>query len=94
MAAELGRQAFMRAPAGPVPLASSVSDLAEELAALIELNGRTINAAELIDRRIKAHALAWHRRPMDLTLEVAREWDRLGISRMLTQFGPLGDGQA
>lgn len=79
-------------PRGPVPLASSVSDLAEELAALIELNGKTLHTADLLNGRIKAHADAWHQTPTHVMLAVAREWDRLGISRMAAQFGPLGDG--
>lgn len=75
-----------------IGLATSVADLAEELAGLIELNGRTMHAAKLIDGRIKVHAAAWHRDPTNLMLAVAREWDRLGIARMAAGFGPLGDG--
>lgn len=79
-------------PAGPAPLASSVSDLAEELAGLIELNGQTQHAAALIGQRLRLHAEAWHQTPTSLMLAVAREWDRLGIARMRTQYGPLGGG--
>lgn len=76
----------------PVPLASSVPDLAEELFALIELNGQTPLATRLIGRRLRQHAAEWHRNPTNLMLEVAREWDRLGLVRMPVAAGPLGDG--
>lgn len=79
-------------PAGPIPLASSVSDLAEELAYIIELNGQTMQAAAIIGQRVQAHADAWHQTPTHVMLAVAREWDRLGISRIDAGWGPLGDG--
>ena len=76
----------------PVPLARNVADLAEELFALIEINGQTQLAAQLVGGRLREHARAWRRDPTNLMLEVAREWDRLGLVRMSVGAGPLGDG--
>ena len=76
----------------PVPLARNVSDLAEELFHVIQLNGQTQLAAQITGRRLREHARAWHRDPTNLMLEVAREWDRLGLVRMPVEAGPLGDG--
>lgn len=67
------------------PPPAFVSELAEELAPLAAImDGRTIS------RRITEESERHHLRGWELTLAVAREWDRLGIVRVGGQAGPMG----